>query len=146
MRFVFITPDEPLYAQELELRFRVLREPLGHTRADVAFPFERESLHLVVCVASKLVGCVLFHPEHASGGRLFQMAILPSSQGAGLGRQLVLTLEAELSRRGLVQVHLHAREPVVPFWEKLGYTVYGESFVEVGVPHRHMRRTLPASC
>lgn len=142
MLLTFITPDEALYPQELELRFRVLREPLGHTRADVQFPFERESLHLVASVEQVLVGCVLFHPEAEHGGRLFQMAVAPAWQGQGLGRALVATLEAELRRRGLHHVHLHARAPVVPFYERLGYAVYGEPFVEVGVPHRHMRRAL----
>jgi hypothetical protein len=32
--FRFITVDAPDYRQELELRFRVLREPLGHRRED----------------------------------------------------------------------------------------------------------------
>jgi predicted GNAT family N-acyltransferase len=33
---------------------------------------------------------------------------------------------------------------VVPFYERLGYAVYGDPFEEVGVPHRHMRRALAA--
>jgi ribosomal protein S18 acetylase RimI-like enzyme len=142
MGLLFITPGDALYAQELELRFRVLREPLGHTRADVPFPFERESLHLVACAGTRIVGCVLFHPEDATGGRLFQMAVAPALQGQGLGRELVRALEAELLRRGLCAVHLHARAPVVSFYERLGYEVYGDPFVEVGVPHHSMRRTL----
>jgi ribosomal protein S18 acetylase RimI-like enzyme len=137
MQLTFITPNDPLYAQELELRYRVLREPLGHTRADVPFPFERESLHLVLCEAGRLLGCVLFHPEGARSGRLFQMAIAAERQGRGLGRELVRALEAELRRRGFAEVHLHARAPVAAFYERLGYTRFGEPF-----PHVHMRRSL----
>lgn len=143
MELRFIAPGDALYAAELDLRFRVLREPLGHSRDSVAFPFEAESLHLVALDADDVVGCVLFHPETARDGRLFQMAVTPSRQGSGLGRELVRGLEAELVRRGFDEVHLHARAAVVPFYEKLGYAVYGEPFTEVGVPHRHMRRRLP---
>jgi predicted GNAT family N-acyltransferase len=139
---LLITPDHPLYAQELELRYQVLRKPLGHTRADVPFPFERESLHLVLLENARVIGCVLFHAEDARGGRLFQMAVAPERQGRGLGRTLVCQLEAELLQRGLRDVHLHARAPVAAFYERLGYAIYGEPFVEVGVPHVHMRRTL----
>lgn len=142
MRLEFITPDHPLYAQELELRYRVLRAPLGHARADVPFPFERESLHLVMLADGVLIGCVLFHPESARAGRLFQMAIEPGRQGRGLGMALVQALESELSRRGFSEVHLHARAPVAPFYERLGYARYGAPFVEVGIPHVHMRRSL----
>jgi predicted GNAT family N-acyltransferase len=138
----FITPDSPLYAAELDLRFRVLREPLGHTRDAVTFPFEGESLHLVALEAERIRGCVLFHPESPSDGRLFQMAVEPALQGTGLGRQLVVHLEAELRRRRFARVHLHARATVQRFYEKLGYAVYGEPFTEVGIPHVHMQRGL----
>jgi predicted GNAT family N-acyltransferase len=142
MQLLFITPEDPLYEQELELRFQVLRAPLGHTRAQVPFPFERESLHLVARAAGRVLGCVLFHPHHARRGRLFQMAVAPERQRHGMGRVLVRTLEAELSRRALEEVHLHARAPVVPFYERLGYAKYGAPFLEIGVEHVHMRRSL----
>lgn len=139
---LFIHPEHPLYPAELELRFRVLREPLGYTREQVPFPFERESLHLVACQEERVLGCVLFHPEAGHSGRLFQMAVVPHLQGQGLGARLVRALEAELRRRGLCHVHLHARAHVVPFYARLGYAEYGEPFTEVGIPHRHMRKVL----
>ncbi len=143
MDLQFIDPAHPLYAGELELRYRVLREPLGHPRSAVLFPFEKESLHLVAVDAGEVRGCVLFHPENERSGRLFQMAVRPELQGTGIGAKLVRRLEEELQRRGFDHVHLHARAQVVPFYEKLGYAVYGDAFVEVGIPHRHMQRTLP---
>lgn len=138
----FVTPGTPAYEQELELRFRVLREPLGHPRAAVAFPFESQSLHLVAVDESGVLGCVLFHPETAAEGRLFQMAVSPALQGSGIGRRLVSRLEAELRARGFRAVTLHARQSAVLFYEKLGYACEGAPFEEVGVPHRHMRKTL----
>jgi predicted GNAT family N-acyltransferase len=141
MKLSFITPDDALYAGELELRFRLLREPLGHTREDVPFPFERQSLHLVAHEDEAVLGCVLFHPEDARSGRLFQMAV--ADQGRGLGAQLVRTLEATLRERGFCRVHMHARDTARGFYEKLGYAVYGDPFVEVGVLHYPMQRSIP---
>lgn len=149
----FIHPAHPLYPAELELRFRVLREPLGRPRESVTFPFEAQSLHLVAVApepaepgAQAVVGCVLFHPDSAAGeppgGRLFQMAVHPRLQGQGLGARLVRHLEEELRRRGYARVHLHARASVVPFYERLGYAAYGEPFEEVGIAHRQMQRLL----
>ncbi len=142
---LFIHPKHPLYPEELELRFRVLREPLGLPRSEVTFPFEDQSLHLVASQGGTVVGCVLFHPEDAHGGRLFQMAVTPTLQGRGVGARLVTRLEEELRRRGFTHVHLHARANVVPFYERLGYEVYGEPFMERNIPHRHMRKTLASS-
>jgi ribosomal protein S18 acetylase RimI-like enzyme len=129
-----------LRAAELDLRWRVLRAPLGHPFEATRFPFEEESLHLVSLDQGRVVGCVLFHPEAGDAGRLFQMAVEPGRQGQGIGVELVRELEAEVARRGSRTVTLHARSTAVGFYQRLGYAVYGEPFTEVGIPHRHMRR------
>ena len=134
----------PEYAQELDLRWRVLRRPLGFGRDAVAFPFEAESLHLVAIEAGRVVGCVLFHPEGTATGRLFQMAVEPDRQGTGLGTRLVRGLEDEVTRRGFREITLHARDTAVTFYAGLGYEPSGPPSVEVGIPHQNMRRDLPA--
>jgi ribosomal protein S18 acetylase RimI-like enzyme len=141
-RLMFIGNDSPDYASELDLRWRVLRKPLGHGREAVAFPFEAESLHLVALDGQRVVGCVLFHPEGPGTGRLFQMAVEPDRQGSGLGTRLVRALEAEVARRGFHEVTLHARDSAVGFYARLGYQAFGEPYVEVGIPHQSMRKTL----
>ena len=137
-----IDPADPLYAQELELRFKVLRDPLGHARADVPYPFEAQCLHLLALEKGKVVGCVLFHPQSEHRGRLMQMAVHADHQKRGLGARLVKRLEDELRARGFKEVVLHSRSAVVPFYEKLGYGCSGEPFEEVGLVHRTMARRL----
>jgi GNAT superfamily N-acetyltransferase len=138
----FIGLDAPEYAQELDLRWRILRQPLGFARDAVVFPFEAESLHLVALDADRVVGCVLFHPEGTESGRLFQMAVEPDRQGTGLGTRLVRVLEAEVARRGFREVILHARDTAVGFYARLGYAPVGAAYTEVGIPHQNMRRSL----
>ena len=137
-----IGPGTPEHVQELDLRWRVLRKPLGYGRDAVAFPFEEESLHLVALDAGQVVGCVLFHPEGTETGRLFQMAVEPRRQGTGLGTRLLRALEAEVARRGFREITLHARDTAVGFYARLGYTRFGPPYVEVGIAHQNMRRVL----
>jgi predicted N-acetyltransferase YhbS len=143
MELCWLSVSDAHYQAELELRWRVLRAPLGHPREATRFPFEEQSLHLVAVDGGAVVGCVLFHPEGDGTGRLFQMAVEPTRQGKGVGQRLVRALEAEVARRGYGTVTLHAREGAVVFYSRLGYEVYGAPFTEVGIPHRHMRRSLP---
>lgn len=138
----FIDVADPLYESECLLRWVVLRKPLGMTRAQVAFPFEAEALHLVAVDGERVRGCVLFHPDGLGGGRLFQMAVEPELQGRGIGRALVLHLEEELATRGLQRIELHAREVALGFYERLGYAVFGDPYEEVGIPHRSMEKVL----
>ena len=141
-QLTFIGVDAPEYAQELDLRWRVLRRPLGLERDAVLFPFDRESLHLVAIDGGRVVGCVLFHPEGTESGRLFQMAVEPARQGTGLGTRLVHALEDDLAARGFREVTLHARDTAVGFYARLGYQPVGPPYVEVGIPHQNMRRDL----
>lgn len=141
-KLVLIDPDGARYEAEIDLRYRVLREPLGHTRGSVYFPFEDESLHLVALEGESVVGCVLFHPDNPREGRLFQMAVEARLRGQGVGRELVGRLEAELVARGFERVYLHARDHAVAFYERIGYVPFGEPFTEVGVRHLSMERRI----
>lgn len=141
---ILIDVTDELYEGECHLRFRVLREPLGYSPADVAFPFEADSLHLLAVDADRTVrGCVLFHPDGDGGGRLYQMAVDPVLQGQGVGRALVLHMEAELQDRGTHHVDLHSRDVAVGFYARLGYEPVGPEYEEVGIPHQNMRKSLP---
>ena len=37
---------------------------------------------------------------------------------------------------------MHARKTSVPFFEKLGYAVCGEEFLEITIPHYEMEKAL----
>ncbi len=75
----------------------------------------------------------------AKGERL---AVLEDFRGHGAGRILMDVLEANARAAGLRTVLVHAQEAVVPFYEKLGYAVCGEPFLEAGIPHRAMRKAV----
>lgn len=73
-----------------------------------------------------------------------RVAVLAERRGLGLGRALMDVLEAEAVRQGLPRAKLHAQTAVIPFYERLGYTAYGEVFMDAGIPHRAMVKPLPA--
>lgn len=137
----FVEPSGPLYEAEKSLRHRTLREPLGRTFDPDEFAFELESLHLLALDKGQVVGCVLFAPE-GRGGRLYQMAVDTDYQGKGLGQALVQHLEQELTKEGYREVVLHARQTATPFYAKLGYEFCSEEYLEIGIPHRNMRKDL----
>ena len=136
----FLDRDDPLREEARELRFRVLREPLGFSRADVVVEGEDDSMHLVAVDEARVVACVMLTPQSPTRGKLRQMAVHPSLQGTGLGCALVRHLEQALDTAGFKEVELHARDHAVGFYEKLGYACEGGPFVEVGLQHFRMRK------
>lgn len=142
-----IDTSHPLYEQEVELRERVLLEPIGIdlARLESLFPgFEDRFEHFVAVVdhpkGERVVGVVCLLPEKESGrGKLMQMAVDPQRQREGIGRKLVVSLERRaFGELGLTELYCHARFDAVSFYEGLGWEVVGEHFEEAGIEHRVM--------
>ena len=75
-------------------------------------------------------------------GHLGRLAVRPQTRGTALGAALVRAIEARAASRGLMVVVLAAQTHATAFYERLGYTAYGEVFDDAGLPHRWMRRRL----
>ncbi|MCB9778415.1 MAG: GNAT family N-acetyltransferase [Alphaproteobacteria bacterium] len=75
-----------------------------------------------------------------------RVAVLAGFRGRGVGVALMEALEEDARRRGLVSVKLGSQESAVGFYEKLGYRVIGEPFMDAGIPHRWMSKDFAASC
>lgn len=75
-------------------------------------------------------------------GTLGRLAVNREARGLGVGGALVRALEEGARRLGLSVVELHAQTHAVGFYERLGYVAHGEEFLDAGIPHRAMRRSL----
>lgn len=75
-------------------------------------------------------------------GSLGRLAVLKSARGLGVGIALVRGIEDAARARGLTAVDLHAQTHALGFYERLGYVAYGPEYLEAGIPHQAMRRSL----
>lgn len=148
VRIARIDRNHRLYPQEVELRQRVLLDPINYSLAEfeIDFPgFEERFEHFVAVIAhpsgDRVIGCVVLladYPEKGHG-KLMQMAVDPQRQREGIGKKLV----AELERRafgelGLAQLYCHSRADAVPFYYGMGWEVEGDTFMEAGIEHSKM--------
>ncbi len=139
-----------LYEQSKQFRDLVLRRPIGLTLSAQDVAGEENQIHIVALTAGEtkdgrdrsIIGCVLLKPLTSDLIKLRQMAVGPQAQGAGLGRKLVRFAEALAQARGYKEIELNARVSAQVFYEKLGYEVCGEPFVEVTLPTILMTRAL----
>jgi predicted GNAT family N-acyltransferase len=70
-----------------------------------------------------------------------QVAVDPAFQRVGLGRR-VMALAENVARELERDVELHARQVSAAFYDSLGYHPVGKPFVEVGLPHLKMVKSL----
>ena len=126
----------------IELRREVLRRPLGLDYTPEQLAAEADQMHLGAWDGRRAVGCLVLKLLPGREIQMRQVAVRADAQRKGVGRLLIAEAEAEAKRQGRARMVLHARQPAVAFYEKLGYAVEGEPFVEIGLPHRLMAKNL----
>ncbi|KJF81978.1 GNAT family N-acetyltransferase [Photobacterium angustum] len=75
-------------------------------------------------------------------GHIGRIAIMKAARGQGLGVKVVQALVEYAKQQGYPRVDLGAQTHAVDFYRKLGFTPYGEEFMEANIPHQAMEQML----
>jgi predicted GNAT family N-acyltransferase len=75
-------------------------------------------------------------------GHIGRLAVLKPYRQKGYGTQIIKQLEQTAAENGLSQVALGAQIQAINFYEKLGYLICSEIFIDAGIKHRMMKKTL----
>lgn len=94
--------------------------------------------HFVAVAAGEVVGTlrIVFKPEHAKIGRV---AVDRDWRSRGIARAMMLSAMDHCRARGVDRFYLTAQTDKLGFYEKLGFTAFGEQFLDAGMPHLAMR-------
>lgn len=145
-----VGPDQMRLAMAIRVEVFVAEQ---HVPADLeADERDAEATHVLAWLGGRPVGTgrlVREQPGYAgvevtlgSVAHLGRLAVRASARRAGVGGALVRALHAEARAAGLTVAYLGAQHHAVGFYQRLGYTAYGEPFDDAGIVHRHMCRTL----
>lgn len=132
------------YHKTVALRETLLRKPLGLVFAPQELEKEHAHIHLAMWQHHhELLACLVMVPTGAQNvWKMRQVAVRADWQGKHIGQQLIVEAEGLASKRNINRIYLHARKPVVGFYERLGYQKVGRIFEEVGIPHQKMEKQL----
>ena len=130
------------YNQTVALRNEVLRMPLGLAFSEEELSEEKDSLHLASWRGNTLMACLVLKPLSDTQLQMRQLAVRDDCRRKGAGRALVHYAESFAMDHSYKEIVLHARETVLGFYEKMGYEVDGDRFIEVTIPHFFMRKNL----
>jgi predicted GNAT family N-acyltransferase len=137
-----IKHSSPEYAATVALRDQVLRKPLGLCFSDEQLRAESADHHVACFRDGGLVACLVLTPVSGDTVRMRQVSVASDCQRQGIGTALVLHAQCFATGLGYCEMTAHARETAVPFYRRLGYTVIGDRFIEVGIPHVAVRKSL----
>ncbi|GJM18345.1 MAG: N-acetyltransferase [Phycisphaeraceae bacterium] len=159
-----IPMDDPLFAQAVDLRERVLLGPVGWTYEQYLdeSPGREETCEHFVALAERsegprVVGTAMLLASGSDGlsspgaakpegrfGKVLQVAVDRQMHGQGVGRKLMVAIEArafapeDAGGLGLDGLYCHAQHTAIGFYDRLGWATESDAFEEAGIVHRRM--------
>ncbi|SDI22312.1 Predicted N-acyltransferase, GNAT family [Pseudomonas flavescens] len=98
---------------------------------------DRDAVHFLACEGDYPIGTARLLAD----GQIGRVSVLKDWRGLKVGEALLHAVIAEAEKRGLRQQMLSAQVQAAPFYEKLGFTVVSDEYLEAGIPHVDMVRS-----
>ena len=141
MTEVRVAADPSEVGEALELRRRVFVGQQGVTLEADRDGLDPEATHIVAVEDGRVVGtCRLVFDDDLA--RLGRMAVENDLRGQGIGAALRAVAEEEARSAGAARIRLHAQLAARTLYERGGFEVKGEEFLEEGIPHVTMEKSL----
>lgn len=103
--------------------------------------FEDEAVHFVLYNNGIPAGAGRFRTVDGNG-KVERICVLKENRQSGSGKAIMDKIEEHAKKQGLPALKLNAQTQAIPFYEKLGYQVISEEFMDAGIPHRTMKKTI----
>ena len=127
--------------EALELRRRVFVGQQGVTLEADRDGLDPTALHVVAIDGGQVVGtCRLVFDGPLA--RLARMAVEDDYRGSGLGAAILAEAEQQARAAGSECIRLHAQIAARSLYERGGFAVQGQEFMEEGIPHLTMEKPL----
>lgn len=131
--------------KQLEDAFRIRREVFveeqGVPLADEFDEHEATADHILVYFEGQPVGTGRLRVVDGQA-KLERICLLPPYRKYGLGKLIIETLEQLAREKGMTKAKLHGQTHAEGFYHKLGYETNSPVFMEDGIPHVLMVKSL----
>lgn len=97
---------------------------------------DTDAVHFLAEESDFAIGTARLLPD----GHIGRVSVLKDWRGMKVGDALMHAAIAEAERRGIMQQALSAQVHATAFYERLGFRVVSEEFLEAGIPHVDMLR------
>ena len=130
------------YRNELELRDKVLRKPLGMNLYDENLEADKNDVHIGAFINKRMVGVLILTGLNSNDIKMRQVAVDDVFRAMKIGTEMVRFAEEYSKKKGYSTMLLNARKTAVAFYEKLGYKKMSGEFLEINIPHYKMSKNL----
>jgi predicted GNAT family N-acyltransferase len=75
-------------------------------------------------------------------GKVERVCVLPEYRGQHIGVMMMNGMEEYAQSNGIFRLKLNAQTHALAFYEHLGYEVTSDEFMDAGIPHKSMEKTV----
>ncbi|MFA5959858.1 MAG: GNAT family N-acetyltransferase [Tatlockia sp.] len=124
--------------QCLDIRFKVFVAGQGVSIEEDLDGKDAESIHYLLYINAHPVGVARVRCMD-DFAKIERVAILDAYQGKGLGRAIMRFILSDLQSHSTIkEAKLSSQTVAIPFYEKLGFLVCSDEYIDAGIPHKDM--------
>ncbi|WP_059173299.1 GNAT family N-acetyltransferase [Bacillus sp. FJAT-27445] len=75
-------------------------------------------------------------------GKVERICVLAETRGTGAGKAIMRKIEEYAKEQGVTKLKLNAQVHAISFYAGLGYEVASDEFLDAGIPHKTMLKTI----
>jgi predicted GNAT family N-acyltransferase len=124
----------------MQLRNRVFVEEQKVSAALEVDGKDSECQHVKAIVDGLIIGTGRLLPN----GFIGRMCVLAEYRNRNIGTMMLENLVQQALDRGHQKVLLNAQSYIIPFYQKFGFRIDSDEFIEADIPHRRMILNLKA--
>lgn len=104
--------------------------------------YESQTTHLVLYHADGTPLATARILINDSTAKIQRVAVIKRMRSKGLGQIIMQAAEQEAKKRGAITAIVGAQEQALTFYEKIGYHICSESYLDAGIVHKDMKKSL----
>lgn len=137
--------NSSVYTESLAIRKKVFIDEQFVDESLEIDELESKTTHIVGYYEGTPCCTARLYLKDSNHLKIQRVAVLKEYRNRGIGRDLLE--EIEKLAKHTFSVHylvLDSQDHAIPFYEKSGYTVTGEGFLDADIPHHHMQKKIAA--
>jgi predicted GNAT family N-acyltransferase len=95
---------------------------------------DAECQHVKALIDDVIIGTGRLLPN----GSIGRMCVLGEYRNRGIGTMMLKNLVQQAVDSGYQKLSLNSQSDAIPFYQKFGFIIDSEEFIEAGIPHRRM--------
>lgn len=131
-----LTPTELYELLRLRVAVFVVEQSCAYQDLDGV---DYKALHLFILdETGRCTACARVYRDEAEPNILRIGRLIALERGVGRGMKVLLAAMDECKRLGASEIRLHAQSYAIGFYERAGFSVCSDVFLEDGIPHVEM--------